>query len=347
VPDFNVDESPADMADFVRYANGPADSPWGAKRAADGHPAPYGLTHIELGNEERVDARYAERFAGIARAIWAADPKMILTVGDFEYTRPIADPMHVAGATSGITDLSAHRAILALARQFDAEVWFDVHVWTERPPPSRPLLALPSYIDAIDRLADGAKHHVVVFELNANNHAQRRAIANAQALVRLERDGRLPFVASANCLQVDGQNDNGWDQGLLFLDTSHVWLQPPGYVTQMFARDRQPKLVACTVGGTDADLDVAAAASDDGNTIVLQIVNSGATTITASVDVPGWTAPAAHLTVETLAAAPAAVNTAAGPTTVRPTTGPAADRAIALTPHSFTIVRCDGGAGKQ
>ena len=34
----------------------------------------------------------------------------------------------------------------------------------------------------------------------------------------IERDGRLPIVTSANGLQPDGQNDNGWDQGLLFLN---------------------------------------------------------------------------------------------------------------------------------
>ena len=33
VPDFNMDESPQDMADFVEYMNGPADSPWGKRRS--------------------------------------------------------------------------------------------------------------------------------------------------------------------------------------------------------------------------------------------------------------------------------------------------------------------------
>ena len=35
----------------LEYANGPVTSAWGAKRAAAGHPAPFGITHIGLGNE--------------------------------------------------------------------------------------------------------------------------------------------------------------------------------------------------------------------------------------------------------------------------------------------------------
>ena len=38
IPAFNMDETPQDMVDFVEYVNGPADSPWGRKRVAAGHP---------------------------------------------------------------------------------------------------------------------------------------------------------------------------------------------------------------------------------------------------------------------------------------------------------------------
>src|SRR6201999_1170870 len=55
VPDININETPQDMADFVDYVNGPATTEWGAKRAAGGHPKPYHLKYIELGNEEHVD----------------------------------------------------------------------------------------------------------------------------------------------------------------------------------------------------------------------------------------------------------------------------------------------------
>ena len=88
-------------------------------------------SHLQLGNEERVDDAYYARFEAMARAIWAKDPDIILVVGDFLYAQPIADPERIGGAASGVTNLSAHQRILALAKASDREVWFDVHLGTE------------------------------------------------------------------------------------------------------------------------------------------------------------------------------------------------------------------------
>src|SRR3954465_3032456 len=176
--------------------------------------------------------------------------------------------------------------MIDLERQHPREIWFDVHVWTDGPFDSPSVRALTSYVDAIERLAEGAKHHVVVFELNANNHSQRRALANAVAIGRTERDGRLPVVLSANALQPDGQNDNGWDQGLLFLDPAKVWLQPPGYVTQMIAKSRLQLVVPAEVVG--APLDVTAERSEDAKFVVLRVVNAGEAPVTASLQLRGF-----------------------------------------------------------
>jgi hypothetical protein len=275
IPDFNLGETPQDMADFIEYAKGPPESAWGRRRVADGHPQPYRLRYIELGNEERVDEKYAEKFEGLAKAIWAKDKDIILVVGDFAYSRKILDPLNFTGADSGITDLAGQKRILQIAKANDREVWFDVHVNTEQPAASNATLAgMFSFSDALDKMADGAKHRVVVFELNAGNHAQKRALANAQAILALERDGRSPVVTSANGLQPDGQNDNDWNQGLLFLNPSQVWLQPPGYVTQMLSRNYLPQLAGCEVTGTESGLDAVATRSDNGKTLVLQVVNA-------------------------------------------------------------------------
>jgi len=289
VPDFNSYETPQDMADFIDYAKGSAESPWGHRRAADGHPAPYQLKYLELGNEERVDDAYAARFAALAEAIWAKDQEIILVVGDFAYARPITNPFGFTGADSGITTLAAHRRILQLARQHQREVWFDVHVNTEHPVAcNTTLVGLFSLADALDQIAAGAAHKVVVFELNAGNHAQKRALANALAINAIERDGRLPMVCSANGLQPDGQNDNGWDQGLLFLNPAQVWLQPPGYVAQMFSENYQPQRLACPVTGPAGPLDINAKRSADGATLELQAVNPGDQAVAAQIHLAGF-----------------------------------------------------------
>lgn len=310
IPDLDINEAPQDMADFMDYLNGAPDSEWGKKRVADGHPAPYRLKYIELGNEERVDDDYFKKFKAVAEAIWAKDPSIILIVGDFSYHKVITDPFNFSGADSGITTLAGQQKILQLAKQHDREVWFDVHVWTENPPPDGSLPGMLSYIDALDKIADGAKHKVLVFELNANNHAQRRALANALALNAIQRDGRLPITCSANCLQPDGQNDNSWDQGLLFLNPSQVWLQPPGYVTQMYSDNYQPLEVRSSVSGSNNDLDVSSQLSQDGKTLVLKVVNPGENIASASIRIHGYTPAHSTADAEELSGSLNDVNTA-------------------------------------
>jgi hypothetical protein len=343
VPTFHFGETPEDMADFVRYATAPVDAEWGRKRAEDGHPQPYRLKYLQLGNEERVDQAYAERFERLAEAIWSANKSIRLIVGDFVYEDPIVDPNHVTGAASGITTLDGQRRILAFAKRHDQEVWFDVHVWTDGPKPARSFDAMFSYLDALERIADGAKFRVLTFEFNSNNHSQKRALANALAIQAIERDGRLPIASSANALQPDGQNDNGWNQGLVFLSPSQVWLQPPGYVTQMFSRGYRPRLVECRVA-EDKELDCNAKLSDDGKSLVLSIVSTAVESRTVSIRLAGFTPTASNAQIVELAGELDAANTAADPRRIAPTTREwthdLADGAgeLTLPPYSVTTV---------
>jgi len=316
VPAFNMGESPRDMADFIEYAKGPAESEWGRRRISDGHPEPYRLKYLELGNEERVDEAYYQKFRPLAETIWARDPDIILVVGDFAYGKPIVDPFKVQGAAAGITTLAAQQQILQLAREHNREVWFDVHVGTEGPRPD--FGGTFSYIDTLQKLSEGAKHRVVIFEFNSGNHSQRRALANAAAINMVERDGRIPIAISANCLQPDGQNDNDWDQGLLFLNPAQVWLQPPGFVAQMFSRNYLPNSVSCRVSGANDALDVSAKRSDDGRVLSIQAVNPTDNPVTAELHLAGFVPETPFVRVAELAGELDAVNTAARPDAIVP-----------------------------
>jgi hypothetical protein len=347
IPAFNRDETPQDMADFIEYARGSADSPWGRRRADDGHPRPYRLRYIELGNEERVDDKYAVKFEALAKAIWAKDEDVVLVVGDFVYGEPIRDPFNFRGAFSGITTLAAQQKILRLAKQQDREVWFDVHVGTDGPRPDATFAGMFSFVDALERIADGARFKVAVFEFNAGNHAQKRALANALAIQAIERDGRIPIAASANCLQPDGQNDNGWDQGLLFLNPSQVWLQPPGYVTQMVSRNYQPKLVKCEVTGANNKLDASATRGEDGKTLVLQVVNPDNSPVTAQIHIAGFSPGRPEAQVTELSGPLDAVNAADKTDAVVPRQSAwkhqikEGNASRTFPPHSFTVLRIE------
>lgn len=318
IPAVNMGETPQDMADFVEYANGPADSPWGRKRAADGHPAPYGLKHVELGNEEAVNEEYWKKFRPIAEAMWAKDPALILIVGDFAYNRVIVDPFKFEGGVAANT-LAAHKKILDLAKERGREVWFDIHVGTDHPPEPNGLKPERSYIEQLGKIAPGANYKVVIFEYNSGNHAVKRALSNAMATNEVERIGDLlPIACAANCLQVDGQNDNAWDQGLLFLDPAKVWLQPPGYALKMMRTAREPLLVASEVAGGSEKLSINAKRSEDGKSLVVQIVNTDDAPRPVRLEIEGFSPSKPAAQVESLSGPLEGVNTAGEPDRITP-----------------------------
>jgi alpha-N-arabinofuranosidase len=60
-----------DALDEIQYITGSTSTPWGAQRAADGRPAPFPLTYVEIGNEDffdtsgSYDGRFTQFFDGI------------------------------------------------------------------------------------------------------------------------------------------------------------------------------------------------------------------------------------------------------------------------------------------
>ena len=65
-----------DTLDLIEFANGPVTSEWGKKRAQMGHPKPFHLTHIEVGNEENLPNEFFARFKQFRAAIQAKYPYM-------------------------------------------------------------------------------------------------------------------------------------------------------------------------------------------------------------------------------------------------------------------------------
>ena len=344
VPDLNMGETPQDMADFVEYVNGPEDSPWGKKRAADGHPKPYGLKYVELGNEEHVNEDYWRLFKPMAEAMWAKDPNIILVVGDFCYSQEIKDPYNFDGGAR-VRTLAVQKKILDLAVQHHREVWFDVHIGTETPRDWQGLGGVPSYFKALKQLSPDAKYKVVVFELNAGCHNVGRALGNARAINEFQRLGSVPIVCSANCLQPYRQNDNGWNQGLLFLSPSQVWSQPPGYVAQMLSRWHLPQCLSVETKSPGNSLDVTAVRSNNGRAVQLQVVNLEGKPMPAELQLQGFTPTGPMAKVVTLSGSLDDVNTPEEPERIAPKESQwrhdlkDGKTSYTFPPYSFTILR--------
>ncbi len=67
-----------DILDLLEYCNGAATTIWGGQRALNGHPEPYNLRYIEIGNENGwgTEAEYSERYAMIRKAVLSKYPDM-------------------------------------------------------------------------------------------------------------------------------------------------------------------------------------------------------------------------------------------------------------------------------
>jgi alpha-N-arabinofuranosidase len=104
-----------DALDEVEYVTGDASTKWGAQRAKDGHPAPFSLHYIEVGNEDYLDrsGSYTERYAQFAEALHAHYPqyKLIATDGNSEYTtkvNPDVSDEHYYKSPADMMDLVHH-----------------------------------------------------------------------------------------------------------------------------------------------------------------------------------------------------------------------------------------------
>ena len=195
IPAFNMGETPQDMADFIEYAKGAGRQRRGAASAPPtGIREPYRLHYIELGNEERVDENYCRQVQAAGRGDLGQGPADHPGRGRFRLQpsrSPI--PFNFGGAASASPPWPATSRSSTWPKQHDREVWFDVHVGTDGPRAVQAISpACAAFIDALAKIADGAQYKVVVFEFNAGNHAQRRALANALAINAIERDGRMP-----------------------------------------------------------------------------------------------------------------------------------------------------------
>lgn len=323
VPDFNSYESPEDMADFIQFATGTDDSnEWVQLRKSMGREEPYDLPYLQIGNEERIDAGFASRFNAIADAIWELDSDIILIAGDFDYKEIITDPYNFTGSASGITTLANHKTILDNAVEHDMPVWFDIHFWSENgTQPYNFINAAISLYDALKSICPDAEFAFPVFELNAATHDFERALCNAFAINNAERiSDIIPIVCSANCLQVDGHNDNGWDQGLIFMDNDSAWHQAPAYMDILFGGAHQPYLLkteGLEIVNTDK-FDVTVTGSGDGSTVCVKIVNRTGEDKNLGLAIPEFSGYIVSRTAQTYTAELKDTNTSDNPNNIVP-----------------------------
>ncbi|WP_052423895.1 alpha-L-arabinofuranosidase C-terminal domain-containing protein [Nonomuraea candida] len=210
-----------DTLDLIEFANGPATSTWGRKRAEMGHPKPFGLEYIGLGNEE-IYEEFFTNYPKFADAIRAKHPEIKII------------------SNSGQTSQGAwFDRMWQFARDQKADL-VDEHYYNN---PDW-FLANNHRYDTYDR--EGPK--VFVGEYASRGNTFYNALAEASYLTGIERNSDVVELASyapllANVDYVD------WAPDLIWFDNDQAYGSPSYHVQRLFSTNVGERVVPSAFEG--------------------------------------------------------------------------------------------------
>ena len=209
VPMEAMDEWVDDALDLIEWANGDATTKWGRVRAAAGHPKPFGLKYLGIGNEERISPEFCERFKYMYNKIKSAHPEIII-VGT-------AGP----GSHAGNPD---YENGWKLAEELGLPI-LDEHYYEQRDY----FLSSRQY----DNYPRDRKTKVYLGEYAAKDKKLIDALAEALYLIHVERNGDVVDMTSYAPLFARKDATN-WNPDLIYFDNERPYLTCSYYVQQLF-----------------------------------------------------------------------------------------------------------------
>ena len=207
--------------DAAEYANGPTNSLWGAMRAAAGHPAPFNLKYMEIGNENGGFNGYVEHWNLFYKAIRDKYPEM----------------KFVADGWDKFGDMQPD---IVDDHYYDTPEWFMRHA---------------TQYDKTDR--NGPKVFVGEYAVTKNCGLGnlRGAIGEAAFMTGLERNSDEVVMASYAPLLVN-LNHRAWNPDLINFDSSKWYGLPSYYVQKLFAENRGDVSLPTTVESPEVEPEV-------------------------------------------------------------------------------------------
>ena len=270
-----------EAAAWVEYCNGPATSKYGAMRAANGHPDPFGVKLWEVGNEiwgdwvrGHSDAEtYARNYIRYAKAMRTVDPSIkLIAVGD--------------------NNMNWNRTVLRAAG--DSIDYLAIHHYYGRHEAgddlskllARPLFLERFYGDVLELLRELKLEGRVKLAINewgldlptGRQYSIEAALYGARLMNVFERSGALVEMSAVSDLV------NGWPGGIIQASLHNVFVTPIYLVNQVY-NDRRGD-VRVTSNVNRADLDVIASRS--GNKIFIKAVNTTSSSLTTTITVQGF-----------------------------------------------------------
>lgn len=232
-----------ELCNLIEWANGdPAKSKWAKMRADAGHPAPFNMKYLGIGNEDIISTVFEERCEMIAKAIRERYPEIQIcgTAGPFHF--PSADYVE------GWKFANDHRSLFDLIDEhyYESTGWFIHH---------------QDYYDQYDR--QGPK--VYVGEYASRTRTHESALAEALYLCNIERNGDIVEMTSyAPLLAKEGHHN--WNPDLIYFDNTSLQLTPSYHTQHLFGNhsgDRYVKseLTIEPMGAAEQQLNLRSAAS--------------------------------------------------------------------------------------
>ena len=269
VPLDNLQPYIQDALDLIEFANGPTTSTWGKVRAEMGHPAPFGLQFIGIGNEQ-WGPEYVQRLEPFIRAIrkqWP-DVQIVGSAGPsadgdkFDYLWP---EMRRLGAD------------LVDEHYYMSPEWFLRNAARYDRYPRKGTKVFAGEYAAHDQSCG-----------KANNF--RSALAEAAFMTGLERNADVVRLATYAPLfaHVDAWQ---WNPDLIWFDNLHLMRTPNYYVQQLYALHAHSQILSVTSGGQalTGQLGLYASASRQPHTgeTVLKLVNASDRPLEVSIRFQG------------------------------------------------------------
>jgi len=306
-----------EVLDLIEWANGPVTSTWGAKRAAAGHPAPFNLEYVGIGNEDKITPEFEERFKMIYKAVKEKHPEIsvIGTAGPFHSGEDFDKGWKIAN------DLKVPVV--------------DEHYYTD----PNWFISNQYRYDKYPRNAG----QVYLGEYASWGNKLRNAIGEAAYMISLERNGDVVRMASyAPLLAKKGFTQ--WKIDMIFFDNVTICPTPNYYVQKMFSANQGDFYFDKVISKDKKDTTLAASCVQDNKTgdVILKMVNFGNTPKPMKINLSGFKniAPEALQTV--ISGAGDAENTFENPKKVIPVeTSIKVSKALeyAAPAMSLTIIR--------
>jgi alpha-L-arabinofuranosidase len=284
-----------DALDLIEFANGPADSTWGKKRAEMGHPAPFNLKMMGIGNEQ-WGPQYIERYKVFVKAIKDKYPdmKLIGATGTDATIFPAA--FNGAKEVEYLqTQMRTLNADIVDEHFYRSPEWFaDNTTLYDAYERKGPKVFVGEY---------AAQSKGVASPDNRNNW--ECALSEAAFMTGLERNADLVTMTAYAPLfaQEDGWQ---WTPDLIWFDNLQSYGTTNYYVQQLFSRNRGDRVLPTQIANPPVRLNkrpslfVSASYNETGKEVILKAVNlTNEAQVTVSFQGPAKVGPTVSTTVLT------------------------------------------------